>query len=152
MVFCYVILTLSLTLTLTLMLRIADPINVYNIHKKWTAHWKTQCATCRMKCRNPPIVFTHICSHFQHEISNKQFSLYFPNIFPDFWSVHWVILLCKCYFTNRALIIWNSLPNHVVLSDTVNTFKSRLDKFWHHQDVIYDVTAKIRGTGSRSCY
>jgi len=32
--------------------------------------------------------------------------------------------LRKYYFTNRALNIWNSLPNHVVLSDTVNMFKS----------------------------
>jgi len=55
--------------------------------------------------------------------------------------------LRKYYFTNRALNIWNSLPNHVVLSDTVNMFKSRLDKFWKHQDVMYDF-----GTGSRSCY
>ena len=44
--------------------------------------------------------------------------------------------LRKYYFTNRALNIWNSLPNHVVLSDTVNMFKSRLDKFWQHQDLI----------------
>jgi len=41
---------------------------------------------------------------------------------------------------------------HVVLSDTVNTFKTRLDKFWQHQDVIYDFRAEIHGTGSRSCY
>jgi len=48
MVFCHVILTLSLTLTLTLILHLtnpnANPINVYNIHKKWMAQWKTQCA------------------------------------------------------------------------------------------------------------
>ena len=56
--------------------------------------------------------------------------------------------LRKYYFTNRVLNIWNSLPNYVVLSDTVNTFKSRLDKFWQHQDVIYDFKAEIRGTGS----
>jgi len=48
--------------------------------------------------------------------------------------------------------LWNSLPNHVVLSDTVYTFKSRLDKFWQHQDVVYDFKAEIHGTGSRSCY
>ena len=29
----------------------------------------------------------------------------------------------------------DSLPNHVVLSDTVNTFKSKLDKFWQHQHI-----------------
>jgi len=45
--------------------------------------------------------------------------------------------LRKYYFTNRAVNIWNSLPNHVVLSDTVNIFKSRLDKFWQHQDRCY---------------
>ena len=55
--------------------------------------------------------------------------------------------LRKYYFTNRAVNIWNSLPNHVVLSDTVNMFKSR-----QHQDVIYDFKAEIHGTGSRSCY
>ena len=60
--------------------------------------------------------------------------------------------LRKYYFTNRVLNIWNSLPNYVVLSDTVNTFKFRLDKFWQHQDVIHDYKAEIRGTGSRSCY
>ena len=60
--------------------------------------------------------------------------------------------LRKYYFTNRALNNWNSLPNHVVLSDTVNMFKSRLDKFWQHQDLIYDLKAEISGTGSRSCY
>jgi len=60
--------------------------------------------------------------------------------------------LRKYYFTSRAVNIWNSLPNHVVLSDTVNTLKSRLDKFWQHQDVIYDFKAEIHGTGSRSCY
>jgi len=60
--------------------------------------------------------------------------------------------LRKYYFTNRALNNWNSLPNHVVLSDTVNMFKSRLDKLWQHQDLIYDFKAEISGTGSRSCY
>ena len=28
----------------------------------------------------------------------------------------------------------------------------RLDKFWQHQDLIYDFKAEISGTGSRSCY
>ena len=60
--------------------------------------------------------------------------------------------LHKYYFTNRVLNIWNSLPKYVVLSDTVNTFKSRLEKFRQHQDVIYDFKAEIRGTRSRSCY
>ena len=54
------------------------------------------------------------------------------------------------YFTNRVVNAWNSLPHHVVLSETVNTFKSRLDKFW--QDMIYDFQAELHGTGSRSLH
>ena len=41
---------------------------------------------------------------------------------------------------------------HVVLCDTVNTFKSRLDKFWQYQDIVYDYKAEIHGTGSRSLH
>ena len=47
---------------------------------------------------------------------------------------------------------WNSLPDHVVLSETVNTFKSRLDKFWQHQDMIYDFQAELHTTGSHSLH
>ena len=32
----------------------------------------------------------------------------------------------------------------------VCSFKSRLDKFWQNQDVIYNFKAQIHGTGSRS--
>ena len=31
-----------------------------------------------------------------------------------------------------------SLPNNVVLSESLNVFKSRLDKFLQNQDVVYD--------------
>ena len=37
-----------------------------------------------------------------------------------------------------------------MLSETINTFKSRLDKFWQHQDMSYDFQAELNGTGSRS--
>ena len=46
--------------------------------------------------------------------------------------------------------IWNSLSNHVVSADTVNTFKHRLDKFWSNQEVIYNYKADLVGTGNRS--
>jgi len=33
--------------------------------------------------------------------------------------------------------IWNSLPDSVMVdADTINTFKSRLDKHWLDQDVV----------------
>jgi len=30
--------------------------------------------------------------------------------------------LRKLNFTNRVIPVWNSLPNHVVSADTINTF------------------------------
>jgi len=53
---------------------------------------------------------------------------------------------------STVLLTGNLTFGTVVLSDTVNTFKSRLDKFWQHQDVIYDFKAEIHGTGSQSFY
>jgi len=32
----------------------------------------------------------------------------------------------KHYFTNRAVPIWNSLPNDVVMSDNINLFQNHL--------------------------
>ena len=51
---------------------------------------------------------------------------------------------------DRVVNIWNSLPNWVVSANTTNTFKARLDKFWHNQDVVYDFKAQLQGTGSCS--
>jgi len=45
--------------------------------------------------------------------------------------------LRKFNFTNRVISIWNSLYNHVISVDTINTFKDRLNKFWANQDVLY---------------
>jgi len=58
--------------------------------------------------------------------------------------------LRKSSFTNRVIPIWNSLPNHVVSADTINTFKNRLDKFWSDQEVLYDYNADLHGIGNRS--
>ena len=60
--------------------------------------------------------------------------------------------LRKYYFTNWVVNAWNSLPDRVVLSETINTFKSRLDIFWQHQDMIYDFQTELQGTGSRSLH
>ena len=37
-----------------------------------------------------------------------------------------------------------------LFSNTTDTFKERLDKFWHNQDIVYDFRAQLQGTGSRS--
>jgi len=38
----------------------------------------------------------------------------------------------KFNFSIRVVNTWNSLPNWVVSAKTTNTFKARLDKFWHN--------------------
>ena len=43
--------------------------------------------------------------------------------------------LRKFGFSIRVINKWNSLPNSVVSANTTNTFKVRLDKFWHNQDI-----------------
>jgi len=58
--------------------------------------------------------------------------------------------LRKFNFANRLIPIWNSLSNHVVSADTINTFKDRLDKFWANQDVLYDYKSDLHIIGNRS--
>ena len=58
--------------------------------------------------------------------------------------------LRKFNFSNRVVNTWNSLPNWVVSAHTTDTFKARLDKLWHNQDIVYNFRAQLHGTGSRS--
>ena len=56
----------------------------------------------------------------------------------------------KYSFAARVVNIWNSLLNSVVDVDTVCLFKASLDKFWMHQNVLYDFTADLTGIDVRS--
>ena len=47
-------------------------------------------------------------------------------------------------------IISNSLPDSVIDADTINTFKSRLDKHWLDQDVVYNFHPDSTGSGGAS--
>ena len=58
--------------------------------------------------------------------------------------------LRKCGFTSRSEYIWNSLPNWVASSNTTNTFKIRLDRFWQNQEIIYHFKAQLEETESWS--
>jgi len=40
------------------------------------------------------------------------------------------------------------LPDSVVSAESVNSFKSRLDKFWSMDDFVYDYTASPLAAGS----
>ena len=38
----------------------------------------------------------------------------------------------------------------VLVANSTNTFKRRLDIYWQDQEIIYDFHAQLQGTGSRS--
>ena len=46
--------------------------------------------------------------------------------------------LRKYSFAMRVVKYWNSLPEKIVTSKTLNTFKNRLDKYWEDQDLVYE--------------
>ena len=58
--------------------------------------------------------------------------------------------LTKFSFTPRIVNVWNSLPEIVISADTTDTFNRRLDKFWQHQDILYDYKVELTGVGNRS--
>ena len=43
---------------------------------------------------------------------------------------------CKNFFCNKTT--WNTLPNIVVKSESLNVFKNRLDKLWESQELQTD--------------
>lgn len=47
-------------------------------------------------------------------------------------------LLRKHAFAARSASVWNSLPDHVVAANSINSFKNSLDKHWEHQELMYD--------------
>jgi len=55
--------------------------------------------------------------------------------------------LWKNFYSNRIVNIWNSLPDYVVMSDTINTFKNRLDAHWNHRGFLFHYRATYTGTG-----
>jgi len=58
--------------------------------------------------------------------------------------------LIKHFFTNKVVLLWNSLPDFVCNSDAINCFNSRLYKCWTIQDVQYNYEGDFTGTGCRS--
>ncbi len=48
-------------------------------------------------------------------------------------------------FTQRVIPVWNSLPNKVVTSPSMETFKKNLDDHWDKQDMKLDHKAILTG-------
>jgi len=72
---------------------------------------------------------------------------YFPGVLRKSSRSLSHLLVSSC--SNRVVNTWNSLPNWVVSANSTNTFKARLDQFWHNQDITYNFRAQLQGTGSR---
>ena len=47
----------------------------------------------------------------------------------------------KYFYTNRIVNLWNSLPNHIVNSKSVNMFKNKIDK--HFEEYMYDTNFNL---------
>ena len=47
------------------------------------------------------------------------------------------------FFSNRIINMWNSLPDYVVMSDTINTFKNRLDAHWKHKRFFISLSSNL---------
>ena len=59
-------------------------------------------------------------------------------------------MICVNLIFQIGLSQYEILPDCVVASPTINTFKARLYKLWENQDVRYNWKADISFTGSRS--
>ena len=56
----------------------------------------------------------------------------------------------KNVFPIRITEPWNSLPDTVVTAKSLNSFKTRLDKCWYNQDIVYDFEAPLRISNNRT--
>ena len=45
-------------------------------------------------------------------------------------------------FSHRVVNSWNKLPEDVVLADSFNQFKNKLECFWKHKPFKYEITFK----------
>jgi len=55
----------------------------------------------------------------------------------------------KFFFAARVVNVRNSLLDHVVDVSSLKQFETRFDKFWRNQDVMFDWTAEITGSGDK---
>ena len=58
--------------------------------------------------------------------------------------------LSKIFFCCTSSLRVEQFTDHVVDVNSLKQFETRLDKFWKDQDVMFDWTAEITGTGDRS--
>ena len=67
------------------------------------------------------------CIQRSYDTRNHRFALQQSHIQYD---------MRKFSFPNQIILLWNSLPDYVVSSPTLNTFKARLDRFWEGNSLV----------------
>jgi len=82
---------------------------------------------------------------FVHEVQSDVSEL---SMTPPCWSYTMSYIEKQKFsrFCPRVVNVWNSLPDCIVDAD--NTFKALLDKFWRHQDMLFDYKAELTGIRS----
>ena len=55
-------------------------------------------------------------------------------------------------FAVRVVNSWNNLPEEVATADTINSFKTRLDKHWHGLPSIYNIRSRVLPLANRLHY
>ena len=89
------------------------------------------------------IEVTQNCEH-DSKVSDKLLAFRKSVLFNlrgnDYTLEHRIIykLVCKNFFSNKIVTTWNTLPNIVVKSESLNVFKNRLDKLWKNQEFLTD--------------
>jgi len=58
----------------------------------------------------------------------------------------------KYSFNDRVVCIWNSLPQDIVTSVSINIFKMKLDSFWCCEPLLCDFKASLSCIGVRSIH
>jgi len=47
-------------------------------------------------------------------------------------------------------LVSRHIMKHYYRAESVNSFKSRLDKLWQHRELMYNYRSELHGTGSQS--
>ena len=75
----------------------------------------------------------------EHNVRGHQYNLYKETCQKDVRRYSF-----KCRVTNQ----WNNLPETIVNSPSLNTFKNRLDNLWERDGVMFDPDVDVYATTS----
>ena len=56
--------------------------------------------------------------------------------------------LRKYSFAPRVVSLWNSLPDSIVLSESLNCFKNALDHHWRTEEMFFDYKVEVIGNNN----